>query len=148
MLDVHELGRANRERTAATVHASPFEKTKFSDAYKRTRDLRLRHKFGVAVLWLLLTPPNPEHTSCVASSHLLEGTNVRVGQHIAFGTFMNWQLWGTHADQLACEAGIATLHKEAGKMPQQAGSENYTCFVQVISQATCISADDPRVKEK
>ena len=90
----------------------------------------------------------PEHTSCVASSHLLEGTNVRVAQHIAFGALMNWQLWGTYPDQRACKAGIETLHKETGRMPQHAGSENYTCFVRVISQATCLSADDPRVKEK
>ena len=106
------------------------------------------HKAAL-VVWLLLTPPNPMHTRCIAFAQRLPGTDIDVAEHIAFGTFQNWQLWGDpYSDRSACIKGLADLRKELKSMPQALGSENYVCFSKVLAQATCVSSEDPRLRTK
>jgi hypothetical protein len=86
--------------------------------------------------------------SCPSFSHVLPGTKVRISEHIAFGSMMNWQLWGTYPDKEACQKEIDHLRDAGRKLPQNAGSENYACLKVVMASAACVDSDDQRIKEK
>jgi hypothetical protein len=108
--------------------------------------MKLHAQSTLAVVWLLLTPPNPSHMHCVSTVSKYEGTNVLVAEHVAFGVFQNWQVWGGYSDEKACAHELGNLHKGLDAMPQNLGSENYACFRDIQAEALCVSSDDSRLK--
>ncbi len=99
----------------------------------------------VAGLWLLLSPPNPSHMRCASPIGKLEGTDVDVVEHIASGTFRNWQIWKPFPSKEACTQGMQNLKSALSTMPQRFGSETYVCLRDVTAQAVCLSSEDARL---
>jgi hypothetical protein len=97
---------------------------------------------AAALIWLLVTPPNPPHLTCPTLNHLLPGP-VRVGVHIASGEFAGWQLWSAYTDEHSCQKDKERWIAKMKELPQNAG-----CGSLLLSGFKCISSEGARIREK